>query len=123
MKATDIALFYKSLSEPVRLRIVNLLLQQNELCVCDIITALSLPQSVVSRHLAYLKKGALVTSKRQGNWQYYALTLSVRAHPLHCFLQNLKQSFEHCSDCNEDVNKLPQTMSNCLETTPKIRQI
>jgi len=117
MKATDIALFYKSLSEPVRLRIVNLLLQQNELCVCDIITALSLPQSVVSRHLAYLKKRAIVTSRRQGNWQYYALSSMTPTHPLHHLFNSLKQTLANCSEANHDIEILNQAPDCCVETS------
>jgi len=119
MNTTSLALFYKSLSEPVRLRIVNLLLQREELCVCDIITTLALPQSVVSRHLAYLKKGAIVTSRRQGKWQYYALSLMTPAHPLHCFLISLRQTFEQCADCAQDVARLHPTINFCLKTTPE----
>jgi len=119
MNTTSLALFYKSLSEPVRLRIINLLLQQEELCVCDIITTLALPQSVVSRHLAYLKKGAIVTSRRQGNWQYYALPLMTPSHPLHYFLISLRQTFEQCADCAHDVARLSQTMNYCLKSNPE----
>ncbi|MFT6264318.1 MAG: ArsR family transcriptional regulator [Oleiphilaceae bacterium] len=113
MDTIYLAQFYKALSEPVRLRIVNLLLQRDELCVCDIVTTLSLPQSVVSRHLAYLKKGTLVKSRRQGNWQYYALTLMEPSNPLHYLLNILKHAFQHCTDCNQDVLNLSQTMDCC----------
>jgi len=118
MNIIDLALFYKALSEPVRLRIVHLLLQRDEICVCDIITMLSLPQSVVSRHLAYLKKSALVTSRRQGNWQYYALSLIEPTHSLHFLLNSLQQTFEHCSDGNQDIKQLIPTIDHCLKTSP-----
>ncbi len=62
---------FKALSEPVRLRITYLLLQQGELCVCDIVDALDLSQSVVSRHLAYLRNSDLVSARREGIWIYY----------------------------------------------------
>lgn len=122
MHTSDLSLFYKALSEPVRLRIVHLLLQRDELCVCDIITLLSLPQSVVSRHLAYLKKGALVTSRRQGNWQYYALSLIAPAHPLHFLLNSLQHTFEHCSDGHQDIKQLIPTLDPCLKTTPETQR-
>jgi len=121
MNTVDLALFYKALSEPVRLRIVHLLIQRDELCVCDIITMLSLPQSVVSRHLAYLKRADIVTSRRQGNWQYYALYLKEPAHSLHFLLNSLQQTFEHCSDGNQDKKQLVPTIDHCLRITPKTR--
>ena len=44
-----------------------------ELCVCDIMAALELPQSTVSRHLSYLRNSGLVDDRRQGVWMYYTI--------------------------------------------------
>jgi len=49
------------------------LLLDGELCVCELIAALELPQSTVSRHLAYLKKTGWLEDRRQGVWMYYRL--------------------------------------------------
>ncbi len=73
MELNDFANFFKSLSEPVRLRILYLLLERGELCVCDIVDSLELSQSVVSRHLAYLRNSGLVNTRRKGVWIYYQL--------------------------------------------------
>ena len=67
------AALFKALSEPARLRIVHLLRQRGELCVCDLVDALELPQSAVSRHLAYLRHQGLVRARRSGTWVYYQL--------------------------------------------------
>ncbi len=63
----------KSLADPVRLRLLNLLLDGREVCVCHLHEALALPQPTVSRHLAYLRKHGLVTGRREGLWVYYRL--------------------------------------------------
>ena len=63
---------FKALADETRLRIL-LLLFDGELCVCEIIAALELPQSTVSRHLAYLKKTGWVSDRKQGVWMYYCL--------------------------------------------------
>ncbi len=63
---------FKALSEEVRLRILALLCG-GELCVCDLMAALDLPQSTISRHLAYLKNAGWVEGKRRGVWMYYRL--------------------------------------------------
>ena len=63
---------FKALADETRLRILLLLLD-GELCVCEIIAALELPQSTVSRHLAYLKKTGWVSDRKQGVWMYYCL--------------------------------------------------
>jgi ArsR family transcriptional regulator len=64
----------KALSDPIRLRIVLLLQAEGELCVCDLMAVLKLPQSTVSRHLAYLKRSCWVDTRRQGVWMYYQLS-------------------------------------------------
>jgi ArsR family transcriptional regulator len=61
---------FKSLAEPMRLRIAILLLEQ-ELCVCDLMAVLQLPQSTVSRHMSRLKSAGLVVDRREGKWVYY----------------------------------------------------
>jgi ArsR family transcriptional regulator len=63
----------KALSEEVRLRILTLLLD-GERCVCDLMAVLDLPQSTISRHLAYLKNAGWVEGERRGVWMYYRLT-------------------------------------------------
>ena len=66
-------LLFKTLADETRLRILILLYAEGELCVCDIIAALLLPQSTVSRHLAYLKRSAMVCARREGLWIYYSM--------------------------------------------------
>jgi len=67
------ASIFKALADETRLRILALLLREEELCVCDLIAALKLPQSTVSRHLAYLRKSGLVNDRRCGLWMYYSI--------------------------------------------------
>lgn len=70
----NIARTFKALSDETRLRIILLLQAEGELCVCDLMAVLGLPQSTVSRHLAYLKRSCLVDTRRQGVWMYYQLS-------------------------------------------------
>jgi len=67
-----LTLLFKALGDETRLRILNLL-QEGELCVCDLTHALGLPQSTVSRHLAILKKAGLVADRRNRTWAFYRL--------------------------------------------------
>ena len=64
----------KALSDPIRLRIILLLQAEGELCVCDLMAVLKLPQSTISRHLAYLKRSCWVETRREGVWMYYSLS-------------------------------------------------
>lgn len=62
----------KALGHETRLRILTLL-RHGELCVCDIMATLDLPQSTASRHLAYLRNNGWVSGTRKGKWMYYRL--------------------------------------------------
>ncbi|HJV36262.1 metalloregulator ArsR/SmtB family transcription factor [Geomonas sp.] len=64
---------FKALADETRLRLLALLLSAGELCVCDLTAALQLPQSTVSRHLAYLKGAGWVNDRRVGVWIYYSI--------------------------------------------------
>ena len=72
----DTAQMYKALGDITRLRILGLL-HTGELCVCDIMEILKLPQSTVSRHLAYLRNSGWVGGRRKGKWMYYQLRQSI----------------------------------------------
>lgn len=61
----------KALSNDTRLMIM-VLLNQKELCVCQIENLLNLLQAKVSRHLTVLKHAGLVTDRREGLWIYYS---------------------------------------------------
>jgi ArsR family transcriptional regulator, arsenate/arsenite/antimonite-responsive transcriptional repressor len=65
---------FQSLSDPLRLQILELLRNQ-ELCVCELCELLQVPQSKLSFHLKTLKSGELVLSRQEGRWVYYRLNL------------------------------------------------
>lgn len=69
----NIAQALKALSDETRLRIVTLL-RHGELCVCDLMAVLDMPQSTVSRHLATLRNAGWVRGRRGGKWMYYSLS-------------------------------------------------
>ena len=63
---------FKALADESRLRILNLLVNAGELCVCDIQKILRFSQPKVSRHLTYLKHAGLVRDRREGLWVVYS---------------------------------------------------
>jgi ArsR family transcriptional regulator len=60
-------------SHPIRLRLLYLL-SKSELCVCEIVRALNLPQALISQHLSILRAQGLVKTKRIGNRISYSLS-------------------------------------------------
>src|SRR5207248_5043221 len=72
MKARNAApaLLFRTLSDPTRLRLLNLL-GCGETCVCELTDTLRVVQPKVSRHLAHLKRAGLVEARRSGKWMLY----------------------------------------------------
>lgn len=64
--------FFQVLSDPTRLRILSLL-QEHELCVCQLMAVLEMQQSRVSQQLGVLRRAGLLSSTRKGKWVYYRL--------------------------------------------------
>lgn len=64
-----------------RLRLLRMLQEQKELCVCELVDALELPQYEVSRHLAALRKAGLVNDRREGLGAFYSIAESTRRDP------------------------------------------
>ena len=67
------ARFFKILADESRLKMLWLLFNRRELCVCDIMAVLEITQSKASRHLATLRNLGIVTDRREGQWSYYSL--------------------------------------------------
>jgi ArsR family transcriptional regulator, arsenate/arsenite/antimonite-responsive transcriptional repressor len=66
-------LVFRAFADRTRLRILNLLRDREEICVCDLMRVLSVPQAKVSRHLAYLRKAGLVAGRKDQQWMHYRL--------------------------------------------------
>jgi ArsR family transcriptional regulator len=74
--AADLARRLKAIADPVRLRILSILLShaEGEACVCDITGAFQLSGPTISHHLKVLRAAGLLTSQRRGTWIYHQVT-------------------------------------------------
>lgn len=86
----DLDAVFRGFADPTRIRILSLL-AAGELCVCDLVDILELPQPTVSRHLAYLRRMGLVAVTRDAKFAYYRL-----AEPEHAVHQNLINCVRTC---------------------------
>jgi ArsR family transcriptional regulator len=66
------ATIMKALAHPVRLRILDILRQEEE-CVCHVTTVLEAQQPYVSKQLGILREAGLVVDRRDGLIVYYRL--------------------------------------------------
>ncbi len=58
----------------VRLKILFLLQEEGQLCVCDLSDILGMNISAVSQHLRKLKDGKIITSRKVGQTIFYSMT-------------------------------------------------
>ena len=69
----------KALADKNRLRIVYLLNEKQDLCVCEITDIIGLSQPTISSHLRLLENAGLVESDKDGLWVNY--NINSRAGP------------------------------------------
>jgi len=72
---------FAAFANPTRLRILSLLQERKEICVCDLCHVLGEAQPKVSRHLGALRRAGLVDVRRDGKWKHYSLAQAPT--PLH----------------------------------------
>jgi ArsR family transcriptional regulator len=70
--AERLAEIFKALSDPTRLRLISLLLE-NEACVHNLQDVLGMSQSAISHQLRHLRLLKLVRFRKEGRHVYYAL--------------------------------------------------
>lgn len=82
---------FKALSDETRLRVINLFIKSGQnLCVCEIMDALKIPQYAVSKALTNLKNAELLTAEKRGTWVYYDLNKAISDNKsLFSFLKNI----------------------------------
>lgn len=68
----DLEIALKAAGDPTRTRILKLL-EERDLCVCQVQAVLGLAPSTVSKHLAILKGAGLVEDRRDGRWIHYGI--------------------------------------------------
>ena len=66
---------FKALSDPARVRIVNLLAtsEGDPVCICNLTVPLGLSQPTVSHHMKRLVDVGLVDREQRGKWAYFSL--------------------------------------------------
>ena len=74
-EAAATAALFRALSDPARVKIVNLLAAGDEpVCACEFEPALGLSQPTVSHHLKRLTDAGLLEREQRGRWAYFSLS-------------------------------------------------
>ncbi|SDN36348.1 ArsR family transcriptional regulator [Paenibacillus sp. yr247] len=96
----------KLVGDKCRLSIL-LLLQEKDLCVCEIVEIMQTSQPNISQHMRKLKDGGLVKETKKGQWVYYSLVTQDKP-----FLTDL---FKHLPSQKDKVQKLTCDGSSCCD--------
>lgn len=65
-------IFY-ALSDSIRLKILRLVLEYKEVCVCSFMAYFNMSQPRISFHLRVLRQAGILKAKKRGQWSYYSL--------------------------------------------------
>ena len=68
----QVAAYFSILSEPMRLKILNLL-RDGEKCVQDLVVATSTSQANVSKHLKVMMQAGILSRRAEGTSAYYSV--------------------------------------------------
>ena len=102
----------KALADGTRLRILGLLMT-GEVCVCHIHESLKISQPKASRHLAYLRRAGLVTTRREGLWVHYQLAPAT--DPLVATIQQaVTHTLGHVEAVQKDTQRLQRQVPCCV---------
>jgi ArsR family transcriptional regulator, arsenate/arsenite/antimonite-responsive transcriptional repressor len=123
----DAARFFKALSDESRLKMLWLLLNHRELCVCDVMAVLDITQSKASRHLAALRYIGIATDRKDGLWSYYSLRAEIEDALAKEHLKLLKATLAKRPDAKPLLNKLNAWLkekkrgASCIPNNKKTR--
>lgn len=107
MEMQDFVKVMKALSDPNRVIILKLLLQNKMMCVCEIQAALQIAQPTVSKHLKLLQGAGLVTSERDGLWMNYRPSDGDSCPCAASLIGNLRHWLEDDPRLSEIMERLP----------------
>lgn len=108
---------FKAFADPTRLRILGLL-AGGEICVCNIHECLGISQPAASRHLAYLRRKQLVTSRKDGLWVHYKLA-ALDEPVMRVLMSAVTHVLSHCEAVGKDRQRLEAQTGCCVPSDTK----
>lgn len=99
VKEYNLEVLFKALADRTRLRVINLI-GDDEICVCFFVEVLKTNQPKISRHLAYLRRAGLVSTRRDGKWMHYKLVEPPDQHAARIF-----REVRECLSSNPEMQR------------------
>jgi ArsR family transcriptional regulator, arsenate/arsenite/antimonite-responsive transcriptional repressor len=72
-QAGELAQGFAALSDPVRLKLLNLIATAGEVCSCDLLAPLARSQPTVSHHTKVLADAGLIVGEKRGRWVWWSV--------------------------------------------------
>lgn len=81
-KADEVSRYFSALSDPVRLRLFDLIRRAGKtgVCSCDLVELLDRSQPTVSHHLKVLREVGLIEHRRDKTWMWYSIVPGALDH-------------------------------------------
>ena len=73
MEASKASEIFKALGDENRVRIVELIAKNGEICACNLLDEFDITQPTLSHHMKILKTCGLVKSRKEGRWHHYSI--------------------------------------------------
>jgi len=70
-EADDLAQLFSALSDPIRLRMLSLIADEEEVCSCALEEPLLKSQPTISHHTRILCEAGLIVGERRGRWMWW----------------------------------------------------
>jgi len=103
------------LSDETRLRALALMQTSGELCICELVHALDLPQPKISRHMAAMRDAGIVAPRRDAQWVFYAPNPALpdwQQQVISAAMQGLKDSEITAQDISR-LKSMPNRPERC----------
>ena len=87
-----------------------LILEEQEICVCELTFTLEVSQPKISRHLALMRDAGVVTARREGTWMHYRFNVNLPSWASES-IEQIFQKLRSLEQFSNDRRRL-KTMSN-----------
>lgn len=109
----DPCVFFKCLSDDVRLKLLLLISEAGEACVCDLMEAVKVDQPKTSRNLAKLRQCEILQDQRRGKWMYYRLHPALPDWAKTVIQETAQKNHSYLGDALKKLQLSQEKTANC----------
>lgn len=107
MDHRSLARLHGALSSEIRLRIIELISSQREMCVCELVDQLNMSQANISRHVGILRDVGVLQDRKVGTWVLLRVDETSIEHASRELLDSIRSN--HGESSHEDAVRRLET--------------